>query len=65
MLETLSRSSRICRVPGNSTAYKIIRPLENKKITPGELSSELKLSISAINEGYYKTPGTEILYGRL
>ncbi len=50
MLETQYRSSRICRVLGNPTAYKIIRLLENKKMTPSELSSKLKLSLSTISD---------------
>jgi len=50
MFETQYRSSRICRVLGNPTAYKIVRLLENKKMTPSELSSKLNLSLSTISD---------------
>ena len=50
MKETQYRSSRICRVLGNPTAYKIIRLLENKKLSPSEISQELSLSIQTISD---------------
>ena len=50
MKETQYRSSRICRVLGNPTAYKIIRLLENKKLSPSEISQELNLSIQTISD---------------
>ncbi len=50
MKEIQYRSSRICRVLGNPTAYKIIRLLENKKLSPSEISQKLNLSIQTISD---------------
>ena len=45
MPENEYRASRICRVLGNPTAYKIIKLLHKSKKTPSELAKEMGLSL--------------------
>lgn len=49
MPETMYRASRCCRILGNPTAYLILRCLDIKHKTPGELSQELRMPISTIS----------------
>jgi DNA-binding transcriptional ArsR family regulator len=49
MPETMYRASRICRILGNPSAYLIVRTLERKSKTPGEMSRELKMSRPAVS----------------
>lgn len=46
--ETHYRSSRICRILGNPTAYEILKVLSRNRLTPTELALELGLSLSTI-----------------
>jgi len=43
------RSSRICRVLGNPTAYEILKLLHRKKLRPSELAKKLGLSRATIS----------------
>lgn len=43
------RASRCCRILGNPTAYLILRCLDTKRKTPGELSQELRVPVSTIS----------------
>ena len=43
------RSSRICRVLGNPTAYEILKMLAKGKYKPTEIASAFKLSIPTIS----------------
>ena len=45
MSEKEYRASRVCRVIGNPTAYRIIKILGKSEMTPSQLSKKLKLSI--------------------
>lgn len=49
MPETMYRASRCCRLLGNPTAYLILRCLDTKRKTPGELSRELRVPVSTIS----------------
>lgn len=72
MLETEYRASRICRILGNPTAYKIIKLLLKSKKTPSELSEKIGLSLPLvsltlrtlrnINLVRYDTRGNEKIY---
>ena len=42
------RSSRICRVLGNPTAYEIVKLLKNTEMRPTEISSAFGLSLPTI-----------------
>lgn len=42
------RSSRICRVLGNPTAYEILKVLSTTRLTPTDLAIEMGLSLSTI-----------------
>ncbi len=44
------RSSRICRVLGNPTAYEMLRILHRKKMHPSELAEKLGLSRATISD---------------
>jgi len=50
MNETHYRSSRICRVLGNPTAYKIIKLLEKRALTPSEIAVKLNLAVTTISQ---------------
>ena len=43
------RSSRICRVLGNPTAYQIVKSLMEGSKTPSVIADELKLSLPTIS----------------
>ena len=43
------RSSRICRVLGNPTAYEIMTMLVTKSMNPTQIACEMKLSIPTIS----------------
>ena len=43
------RSSRICRVLGNPTAYQILKTLTRSRKTPSAIAGELKLSLPTIS----------------
>ncbi|MGB3340379.1 MAG: winged helix-turn-helix domain-containing protein [bacterium] len=43
------RSSRICRVLGNPTAYEIMKMLAKKSMNPTQIACEMKLSIPTIS----------------
>ncbi|MGB7055942.1 MAG: helix-turn-helix domain-containing protein [bacterium] len=43
------RSSRICRVLGNPTAYQILKVLIRSRKTPSAIADELKLSLPTIS----------------
>ena len=43
------RSSRICRVLGNPTAYQILRILIKNRKTPSVLADDLKLSLPTVS----------------
>jgi len=49
MPETMYRASRCCRTLGNPTAYLILRCLDNKRKTPGELSGELRVPLPTVS----------------
>ena len=49
MQETTYRASRCCRVLGNPTAYLIVRCMDRKRKTPGDLSEELRIPFSTIS----------------
>lgn len=50
MPETDYRASRIFRVLGNPTAYRVLKSLDpEKKRTPSKIAKELELSISAVS----------------
>lgn len=49
MPENEYRASRICRVLGNPTAYKIIKLLLKSKKTPSELANDIGLSLPLIS----------------
>ena len=49
MPETMYRASRYCRVLGNPTAYLILRSLQENRMTPSALSSQLGVGISTIS----------------
>ena len=49
MPETMYRASRCCRVLGNPTAYLILRCLDARRMTPGRLSSELRIPLTTIS----------------
>ena len=49
MPETDYRASRICRVLGNPTAYKILKLLGERKLTPSQLAELTGLSISTVS----------------
>jgi DNA-binding transcriptional ArsR family regulator len=42
------RSSRICRVLGNPTAYEMLKILANSKMRPSEIASEFGLTLPTI-----------------
>lgn len=44
------RSSRICRVLGNPTAYEVLKILRRKKMHPGKLAEKLGLSRATISD---------------
>ncbi|UCC10936.1 MAG: winged helix-turn-helix transcriptional regulator [candidate division WOR-3 bacterium] len=43
------RSSRICRVLGNPTAYETLKLLHRRKMHPSELAQKLGLSLQTIS----------------
>jgi DNA-binding transcriptional ArsR family regulator len=47
--ELYYRSSRICRVLGNPTAYQILKILIKNRKAPSALADELKLSLPTIS----------------
>lgn len=47
--ELYYRSSRICRVLGNPTAYQTLKLLHRQKMRPTELARKLGLSIATIS----------------
>ena len=47
--ETYYRSSRICRVLGNPTAYQIVKLLTKGQQTPSAIAEKLRLSLSTIS----------------
>jgi len=47
--ETCYRSSRICRVLGNPTAYQIVKLLTKGRQTPSALAEKLRLSLPTIS----------------
>ncbi|KPL13832.1 hypothetical protein AMJ74_04515 [candidate division WOR_3 bacterium SM1_77] len=47
--ELYYRSSRICRVLGNPTAYQILRTLTGGAKTPSAIADELRLSLPTIS----------------
>ncbi len=47
--EIYYRSSRICRVLGNPTAYQILKMLAKTKKKPTEIAQELELSLPTIS----------------
>jgi DNA-binding transcriptional ArsR family regulator len=47
--EVYYRSSRICRVLGNPTAYQIIRLLTKDRLTPSAIAERLKLSLPTVS----------------
>ena len=49
MPETEYRASRICRILGNPTAYKIIKVLSKSKKSPSELAEEIGLSLPLVS----------------
>lgn len=44
------RSSRICRVLGNPTAYEVLKLLYRKKMHPSELAEKLGLSPTTVSD---------------
>ncbi len=50
MPETQYRASRLCRVLGNPTAYKILRLLCRSKKKPSEIATILGLSKSTVSQ---------------
>lgn len=49
MPETMYRASRCCRTLGNPTAYLVLRYLDTKRMTPGDLSGELRIPLTTIS----------------
>ena len=49
MPETMYRASRCCRVLGNPTAYLIVRSLDVRRRTPGELSRDLHIPLATVS----------------
>ena len=47
--ELYYRSSRICRVLGNPTAYQILKMLDRGGRKPSDIAKELKLSLPTIS----------------
>ena len=47
--ELYYRSSRICRVLGNPTAYQILKSLTNTRKKPSDIAQEFKLSLPTIS----------------
>jgi len=50
MPETEYRASRVCRILGNPTAYKIIKLLFDREKTPSELASEIEVSVATASD---------------
>jgi len=50
MPETEYRSSRVCRILGNPTAYQVIKSLFKGKKTPGELAQEIGVSLTTMSD---------------
>ena len=48
--EIYYRSSRICRVLGNPTAYEILKTLAKGERRPSEIAGEFKLTIPTISD---------------
>ena len=44
------RSSRICRVLGNPTAYEVLKVLSRNPLKPTDLAREMRLSIPTISD---------------
>lgn len=49
MPETLYRASRCCRVLGNPTAYLVLRYMDEKRVSPSELSRRLEIHLTTIS----------------
>ena len=49
MLETDYRASRVCRILGNPTAYRVLKALLGERKTPSALARELGLSIHTVS----------------
>ena len=49
MLETYYRASRFCRVPGNPTAYQILKLLKKSSQIPSELADKVGVSLKSIS----------------
>lgn len=47
--ESEYRASRICRVLGNPTAYKIIKLLLEEETTPTQLARELNVTVATVS----------------
>ena len=50
MLETDYRASRLCRVLGNPTAYKILKLLSRSKKHPSAIAKTIKLSKTTVSK---------------
>lgn len=48
--ETEYRASRVCRILGNPTAYRVIKLLLKAAKTPGELANEVGVSIATMSD---------------
>ena len=72
MPEIEYRASRICRILGNPTAYKIIKLLLKTKMSPSELAEKIGLSLPLVSLTLrtlrnidlvrYETKGNERIY---
>ncbi len=49
MLETDYRASRVCRILGNPTAYRVLKALLGVPKTPSRIARELGLSIFTVS----------------
>ncbi|PIP11578.1 MAG: hypothetical protein COX49_10320 [bacterium (Candidatus Stahlbacteria) CG23_combo_of_CG06-09_8_20_14_all_40_9] len=50
MEEQAYRASRLLRALGSPVRYSIVKELENRKMTPGELSASLRRKVSTISD---------------